>query len=213
MDETDAQIVDRVLSGETDAFKHLVWRHQQLLYDLSFRPTGDMAEAEDIAQAAFIKMFASLNSYKKELAFRNWAYTITLNIARNRLKRKAVLRFLPLGIFSPANGDEERRIQEPMEEGGRPDAGLAAKDLCNALEKAISALPEELKTAFIMCHVHKNQVKDISEILGITPNAVSMKIPSQISPAFRRKSVHRSDTNQSTIPRQISPPCFGWYSA
>ena len=40
-----------------------------------------------------------------------------------------------------------------------------------------------------------------------------MKIPSQISPAFRRKSVHRSDTNQSTIPRQISPPCFGWYSA
>ena len=138
MDETDAQIVDRVLSGETDAFKHLVWRHQQLLYDLSFRLTGDTAEAEDIAQAAFIKMFSSLSSYKKELAFRNWAYTITLNIARNRLKRKAVLRFLPLGIFSPADGkEEERHIQEPMEEeGGRHDAGCAAQDLSNALEKA-----------------------------------------------------------------------------
>ncbi|OGS07150.1 MAG: hypothetical protein A2270_04840 [Elusimicrobia bacterium RIFOXYA12_FULL_51_18] len=178
MDETDTEIVDRVLSGETDAFKHLVWRHQQLLYDLSFRLTGDTAEAEDIAQAAFIKMFSSLSSYKKELAFRNWAYTITLNIARNRLKRRAILRFLPLGIFSPADGkEEERHIQEPMEEeGGRHDAGCAAQDLSNALEKAISALPEELKTAFVMCHIHKNQVKDISGILGITPNAVSIRI-------------------------------------
>lgn len=41
MDETDTQIVDRVLSGETDAFEHLVSRHQRLLYDLSFRLTGE----------------------------------------------------------------------------------------------------------------------------------------------------------------------------
>lgn len=64
MDETDTQIVDRVLSGETDAFEQLVSRHQRLLYDLSFRLTGDASEAEDIAQAAFIKMFSGLNSYK-----------------------------------------------------------------------------------------------------------------------------------------------------
>ena len=176
MDETDTQIVDRVLSGETDAFKQLVSRHQRLLYDLSFRLTRDATEAEDITQAAFIKMFSNLNSYKRELAFKNWAYTITLNIARNRLKRKALLRFLPLGIFSPANGDDDIRVQEPAEAGSSPDARLAAKDMRSGLENAISALPEELKTPFVLYHLHKNPVKDISETLGISPNAVNIRI-------------------------------------
>ena len=176
MDETDTQIVDRVLSGETDAFEQLVSRHQRLLYDLSFRLTGDAAEAEDIAQAAFIKMFSNLSSYNKELAFKNWAYTITLNIARNRLKRKALFRFLPLGIFSPANGEEDSHVQEPMEAGSSPDARLAAKDMRSSLESAIAALPEDLKTSFVLYHLHKNPVKDISEALGISPNAVNIRI-------------------------------------
>lgn len=176
MDETDTQIVDRVLSGETDAFEQLVSRHQRLLYDLSFRLTGDASEAEDIAQAAFIKMFSSLGSYKKELSFKNWAYTITLNIARNRLKRKALLKFLPLGIFFPANGEEDSRVQEPAEAGSSPDARLAVTDMRSSLENAISGLPEELKTAFVLYHLHKNPVKDISETLGISPNAVNIRI-------------------------------------
>lgn len=176
MSETDPQIVERVLSGETDAFKLLVNGHQQLLYDLSFRLTGNAAEAEDIVQAAFIKMFSALSSYKKELAFKNWAYTITLNIARNRIKRKALLRFLPLGIFSPKNGDDDIQVQDPVEAGGSPDARLAAKDMRSSLENAISSLPEELKTSFILYHLHKNPVKDISETLGISPNAVNIRI-------------------------------------
>lgn len=176
MDETDTQIVDRVLSGETDAFKQLVSRHQRLLYDLSFRLIGNAMEAEDIAQAALIKMFSGLSSYKKELSFKNWAYTITLNIARNRLKRKALLKFLPLGIFSPANGDEDLRVQEPMEAGSDPEARLAATDMRSSLENAISALPGDLKTAFVLYHLHKNPVKDISETLGISPNAVNIRI-------------------------------------
>ncbi len=129
MDETDTQIVDRVLSGETDAFEQLVSRHQRLLYDLSFR-----------------------------------------------LTRKALLRFLPLGIFSPANGGEDSRVQEPMEAGSSPDARLAAKDMRSSLESAISTLPEDLKTAFVLYHLHKNPVKDISEALGISPNAVNIRI-------------------------------------
>jgi len=176
MDETDTQIVDRVLAGETDAFKQLVSRHQQLLYDLSFRLTGNATEAEDIAQAAFIKMFSGLSSYKKELVFKNWAYTITLNIARNRLRRKALLRFLPLGIFSPANGDDDIPVQEPVETGSSPDARLDAKNMRFSLESAISGLPEELKTSFVLYHLHKNPVQDISETLGITPNAASIRI-------------------------------------
>ncbi|OGR64446.1 MAG: hypothetical protein A2X31_03890 [Elusimicrobia bacterium GWB2_63_22] len=175
-DETDPQIVGRVLSGETDAFKLLVNRHQRLLYDLSFRLTGNTTEAEDITQTAFVKMFSGLSSYKRELAFKNWAYTITLNIARNRLKRKALLRFLPLGIFSPKNGEDEVRVQEPVEAGSSPDARLDTKDMRSSLESAIAALPEELKTSFILYHLHKNPVKDISETLGISPNAVNIRI-------------------------------------
>ena len=83
---------------------------------------------------------------------------------------------MPLGIFSPANGEEDSRVKEPMEAGSSPDARLAAKDMRSSLESAIATLPEDLKTAFVLYHLHKNPVKDISETLGISPNAVNIRI-------------------------------------
>ncbi|MBI4349970.1 MAG: RNA polymerase sigma factor [Elusimicrobia bacterium] len=172
MDQTDMQIIDRVLAGDTDAFAEIVARYQRRLYDLSLRLLGDPAEAEDIAQTAFIKMFSSLPSYKRELAFGNWAYTITLNLARNRLKRRAIISFLPFW----SGGEEEDPVIEPVEAGGDPPSRLASRDLRSALDGAMAALPPDLKEAFVLFHLHKVPARDIAETLGVTPNAVSLRL-------------------------------------
>ncbi len=172
MDQTDIQIVDRVLAGDKDAFAEIVARYQRRLYDLSLRMVGDPAEAEDTAQTAFIKMFSSLSSYKRELAFSNWAYTITLNLARNRLKRRAIVGFLPFW----SGGEEDQPVIEPAEPGGDPPSTLASRDLRSALDDAIAALPTDLKEAFVLFHLHKVPARDIAETLGVTPNAVSLRL-------------------------------------
>ncbi|MDA8130379.1 MAG: sigma-70 family RNA polymerase sigma factor [Elusimicrobia bacterium] len=171
MEQTDLQILDRVASGDADAFELIVRRYQGLVYDLSWRLLGDASEAEDAAQAAFIRMYSALGSYKREMPFRNWVYTVTLNVARNRLKRGRLLSFLP--FMGP--GDDEG-VPEPAEAGGSPEEQLEGGGLRRALEGAIAALPEELKTAFVLFHLHRLPAKDIAETLGVTPNAVSLRL-------------------------------------
>lgn len=173
MDETDIQILDRVRTGDKDAFAGIVERYQRPLFDLALRMTGNAAEAEDIVQTAFIRMFSSLASYRRELAFRNWAYTITLNLARNRLKRGGLLRFLPFWSGAEAGTDP---VQEPEDPGGGPEARVASRNMRAALEDSITALPADLKEAFVLFHIHKVPAKDIAETLGVSPNAVSLRL-------------------------------------
>ncbi|MDA8130897.1 MAG: sigma-70 family RNA polymerase sigma factor [Elusimicrobia bacterium] len=171
MEQTDLQILDRVASGDADAFELIVRRYQGLVYDLAWRLLGDVSEAEDAAQAAFIKMYSALGSYRREMPFRNWAYTVTLNVARNRLKRGRLLSFL--SFMAP--GDDEG-VPEPAEAGGSPEEQLEGGGLRRALEGAIAALPEDLKTPFVLFHLHRLPAKDIAETLGVTPNAVSLRL-------------------------------------
>jgi RNA polymerase sigma-70 factor (ECF subfamily) len=171
MEQTDLQILDRIASGDSDAFEVIVRRYQGMVYDLAWRLLGDDSEAEDAAQTAFIRMYSSLRSYRREMPFRNWAYTITLNIARNRLKRRRLLNFLPF-----ASRGEDGGTLEPAEPGGSPDEQLEGGGLRSALEAAIAALPEDLRTPFVLFHLHRLPAKDMAETLGVTPNAVSLRL-------------------------------------
>jgi RNA polymerase sigma-70 factor (ECF subfamily) len=173
MDETDIQILDRVAAGDREAFAEIVARYQRRLFDLALRMTGNASEAEDIVQTAFIRMYSSLPSYRRELAFGNWAYTITLNLARNRLRRGGLLRFLP---FLSGAESEAGAVPEPADPGGGPEDRLASRDMRGALEAAITGLPSDLKEAFVLFHIHKVPAKDIAETLGVSPNAVSLRL-------------------------------------
>ncbi|MDQ7774326.1 MAG: sigma-70 family RNA polymerase sigma factor [Elusimicrobiales bacterium] len=175
MDQTDLQILDSVTAGDTDAYELIVRRYQGMVYDLAYRLLGDASEAEDAAQAAFIRMYSSLGSYKREMAFRNWAYTITLNVARNKLKRRNLLSFLPFLAGKDAE-DAGGGVPEPAEAGGEPDAQLEGGRLRSDLEGAIGALPEDLRTPFVLFHLHRLPAGDIAETLGVTPNAVSLRL-------------------------------------
>lgn len=171
MDLTDTDILDRVRGGDADAFAEIVGRYQRPMYDLALRMLGDAGEAEDITQAAFVKMYFSLSSYDRELPFRNWAYTITLNLARNRLRRRSILSFIPF-----LSEDGGAGAPEPAEAGGDPPARLARRGMREDLERAIAALPADLREAFVLFHLHRVPARDIAGSLGVTPNAVSMRL-------------------------------------
>ncbi|OGS11851.1 MAG: hypothetical protein A2234_05145 [Elusimicrobia bacterium RIFOXYA2_FULL_58_8] len=175
MVEADLEAVNSVLGGDGEAFEHLVRRYQHVLFDLALSLLGNVEEAEDAVQSAFIKIYSSLAAFDRKRSFLNWAYTITLNIARNRLRRRQLISFIPFLSGGKDDGDSEYSI-EPEERGASPDLQLSAGILRKDLGQAVAELPPDLKAAFVLFHIHRQPAKEIAEIMELTPNAVSIRL-------------------------------------
>lgn len=174
MDE-DIKAINSVLAGDADAFEHIVRRYQHILLDLAGRLLGSTEEAEDAVQCAFVKMYSCLADYDQKRPFLNWAYTITLNIARNRLRRQQILSFIP--FVTRGRGDDADAQQiEPEEHGAAPELRLSADMLRKDLGQAVSGLSYDLRAPFVLFHMHQRQAKEIAVIMGLTPNAVSIRL-------------------------------------
>jgi RNA polymerase sigma-70 factor, ECF subfamily len=169
---SDSDVVARVLQGDAPAFRTLVERHQDRLFDLAFRLTGHRQEAEDIVQTAFLKMYSKLGKYDPGWKFSNWAYSVTLNAARDARRRKSLLRFLSLD----APEDEESPPREPEGTSPAPDRELEARETLAELHRRLRGLPADLSAPFILRHFHHAEIEDIAQTLGVSKNLVNVRL-------------------------------------
>lgn len=176
MDEADLEAIRRVLGGDGDAFERLVRRYQHVLFDLALSLLGSAEEAEDAVQCAFIKIYSSLAGFDQKRSFMNWAYTITLNISRNRLRRRQLISFIPFISRGEDNDGDGGYTIEPAEPGASPDLQLSAGILRKDLGQAVSNLPLDLRVPFVLFHIHRRPAKEVAEIIGLTTNAVSIRL-------------------------------------
>ena len=87
MEASDSVLIQRSLSGELGAFDALMARYQGLVFTVAMPCTRDREEALDICQDAFLKAFASLNTFSSEYRFSTWLFTIGYRVCLNRLRR------------------------------------------------------------------------------------------------------------------------------
>ena len=172
MNDKDSQIIEAVRAGDIQAYGILVRKYQGLLFNLAFRMTGNVEDAEDMTQSTFIKIYEKLSTFDGKRSFRNWAYTIALNKIRNNLRRKKLINFLSLDSFANPDGqpvqiadsaqNTERKTQE--------------NELLAEIENNLLKLPLDTREAFILFHFHNNSVGDIAAQTGLTENVVSIRL-------------------------------------
>src|SRR5918912_1789715 len=127
---SDAELVARARRGELDAYEEVVRRYQGLAARVAFVITGDLGDAEDVAQEAFIKAYAALNRVDPE-AFRPWLLRIVANEARNF--RKAARRHAD--AWARAAGE-----LAPAAPGPAPETAVLADEQRAVLLRALDAL-------------------------------------------------------------------------
>jgi RNA polymerase sigma-70 factor (ECF subfamily) len=94
----DAELVARACEGDEAAFEQLVLRHQRYVFNLAYRVLGDYAEAEDVTQEAFVRVWRGLSGFRGQARFTTWLYRIVHNLCLNRLPglRRELLQTEPL---------------------------------------------------------------------------------------------------------------------
>jgi RNA polymerase sigma-70 factor (ECF subfamily) len=173
-DADDLEAIRRVLSGQQDAFRVLVDKYGHSIYNLALRMTGSPADAEDLAQDAFVQAFTRLRDFRVGSRFHPWLYTIALNLCRNHLRRKALLRWLPLQ--GAAREDNQGRDVDPPEPSSSPEGRVLEQDAETRLQAAIHALPEKYREVFLLRQAHGLSYEEITEVTGLPLGTVEVRL-------------------------------------
>ena len=175
-DEQDIIWMMRVRAGDRAAFTELVECHQQRVVGTVARMLGpDAADAEDIGQQAFLRVWKSADRYEPTAKFTTWLYTITRNLVFNEMRRRkhrptASLDAAPGGESAGGHDTAAARLEDFH--APAPDADLLQAELQQAVADAIAALPEQQRLAMVLRRYEDLPYEEIARVLGLTVPAV-----------------------------------------
>lgn len=161
--------LSRARAGDLDAFNDLIVEHQGTVYALCYRLMGQRQAAEDAAQEAVISAWRGIAGLRGE-TFRPWLLRIAANACRDELRRR-VRR--PTGSLEVAL---EAGVPEPPTEAISPEGGLMQEELRRDLEEALAQLPEEQRTAVVLCDVEGLDYNEIAAAMSTSIGTVKSRI-------------------------------------
>lgn len=172
-EDNDRLLVERVQAGEKAAFDLLVLKYQHRVLKLVSRFVSDMAEAEDVAQDAFIKAYRALPSFRGDSAFYTWLYRIAINTAKNALvsSRRRPVDF-DLDLQDPEQYDRHARLKE----GDTPEGIALTEEIRQVVERAMEQLPEDLRTAIVLRELEGLSYEEIAEAMDCPVGTVRSRI-------------------------------------
>lgn len=156
--ETDADLILRYAAGDQAAARALTLRHAPALLSLARRLLGDAAEAEDVTQETFLRLWRLAPDWEDRAALRTWLYRVATNLCLDRLRRRRPLSAEP--------------VPEIADEAPGADRRLEAGERAQALRDALAELPERQRAAIVLRHLEDRSNPEIAETLDVSVEAV-----------------------------------------
>jgi len=172
--EVDQELVLRAQRGDKRAYELLVMKYQRKLGRLLSRWVRDPAEVEDVTQEAFIKAYRALPSFRGESAFYTWLYRIAINTAKNYL--------VALGRRAPTSTSFDNEEAEGFEDADQlrdmatPESELEGKEIAAVVNRAMDALPEDLRTAITLREIEGLSYDEIADVMNCPIGTVRSRI-------------------------------------
>jgi RNA polymerase sigma-70 factor (ECF subfamily) len=169
----DRSLVQRAQSGEHRAFNELVGKYRQRVMKVSFRYTGNLADAEDAVQQTFFRAYRALAHFRGDCAFYSWLHRIAINSA----KTVRSLRLRDEGIFDSITLGIDTAQQAPvMKDFDTPEALALTDEICNAVNGAIESLCEEQRTAIVLRELHGLSYADVASSMSSPVGTVRSRV-------------------------------------
>jgi len=175
--DSDSLLVERTVAGDQRAFELLVIKYQRRIERLIGRMVRDVDLVEDIAQETFIRAYRALPKFRGEAQFYTWLYRIAVNTSKQfllELKRDPAV--LQSTLDRQADDDETFRPKNEPSSDETPESVLAAKEIAQAVNVALDALPEDLRQAITLREMDGLSYEDIAEVMNCPIGTVRSRI-------------------------------------
>jgi RNA polymerase sigma-70 factor (ECF subfamily) len=193
-------------------FEELFRRSQRRAYNLAYRLTGNMTDAEDVTQDAYLRAWRNFDSYDSTRSFEGWLFRIITNRVIDLRRRQ---RRVPMySLDTPIQGDEDGQplSHEFAAPNSDPEQIVLEPIMEERLQAALMALPADYRAAILMCDVERRSYQEIAEAMGCAIGTVRSRIHRARvmlrkhletgTPASRRRPAH-SANNISAKARAI----------
>lgn len=173
--DPDADLMLRVKQGDTAAFTELVEKYKQPVMNVIYRTLRDAAEAEDLAQNVFIQVYKSADRYRVSAKFSTWLFTIARNLCLNEIRRRSRHPADSLDAPHPEQDDQPLQQFEDKKNFAPPET-LLHGELEQKIDQALAELPENQRTAILLCRQDELSYEEIAEVLGCSLSATKSLI-------------------------------------
>jgi len=173
--DPDAALMLRVKKGDSGAFAELVDKYKQPILNLAYRMLRDLSEAEDLAQTAFVQLYKSAHRYEVSSKFSTWLFTIARNLCLNEIRRRSRHPADSLDAPHPEMEDQSPQQHEDKKTFSPPES-LLHSELEQKIQEALFELPENQRTAIVLCRQEELSYEDIAKVLGCSLSATKSLI-------------------------------------
>lgn len=196
MNQKDAELIQRVLQGDQDAFGFLVRKYQKGVHALVWRKIGDFHIAEEITQDTFFRAYQKLRTLKNHNLFAGWLYVIAARLCSDWFQKKS----LPEQSLEVTDTSEVNQVSysQYVAENQAVEAHETRREV---VKKLLQKLPESERTVMTLHYLGEMTIKTISEFLGVSPNTVK----SRLSRARNRLKKEEDMIRQNLGSFQLSP--------
>src|SRR5580692_8646321 len=173
--DPDAVLMLRVKRGDRTAFAQLVEKYKQPVMNFVYRSLRDEIEAEDLAQNVFLQVYKSRSRYKQTAKFSTWLFTIARNLCLNEIRRRSRHPAESLEETHAENEDQPQRQYEDKKVF-LPTENVLHDELAKKIEEALAGLPENQRSAILLCRQEELSYEEIAEVLNCSLSATKSLI-------------------------------------
>ena len=163
-EQPDSEIVRQIRSGDDSAFDELIRRYKRPVVNFVYRVLGNAADADDVAQDVFVRVYQNLDTYRAETKFSTWLFALARNAAIDRLRWR------------------ERHPTETIESTTELAAtsgtaeDVAASEMSNQIAAAVAKLPEDQRTALVLAEYHDLSYAEIAKVMRCSEKSVESRL-------------------------------------
>ncbi|WP_188456742.1 RNA polymerase sigma factor SigW [Virgibacillus oceani] len=165
--------IKQVKKGDQAAFEDVVAFYQNKIYQHCYRMLGNVHEAEDIAQEAFVRAYVNIHSYDDKRKFSTWLYRIATNLTIDRIRKRKPDYYLDAEIKGADGLDMYSQLET---DSPLPEEEVESLELKSYIHHEISELPPKYRTIIILRYLEDFSLKEISDILDIPLGTVKTRI-------------------------------------
>lgn len=190
-------LIQRIKQGDRTSFDILVTLYQQRGISIAYNIIGNLEDAKDVLQEAFIKVYLNINSFKGKAQFFTWFYRIVKNCALDYLRKKKRLNKV---FIDPIINEDNREKELDIADNRLDPAGIVIeRELVHSLENNIAKLSRMQRTCFVLRHQNGLSIEEISRILNCSPATVKVHLFRAIGNLRKGLSINMADGVKNKI--------------